>query len=159
MEVVTRWWFALANAVGAFIEEAAFRVVLAFDVIVGRVPQRVEKRWWRRSAETPLLVDLFDWTDDRLIASILIWPPLESPPETADHDMRERAEEILDAIARGAAEKMWSTRWELDYGLQWDHRREVWIGGDGHHYDGARFHDYSRQGGEGVSVNERLPRN
>jgi hypothetical protein len=57
----------------------------------------------------------------------------------ADHDMRERTEQVLDAIARGAAEKMWSTRWELDYSLRWDHSRECWMGGDGHRYDGSRF--------------------
>jgi len=30
---LARWWVAFANAVGGFIEEAAFRVVLAFKVL------------------------------------------------------------------------------------------------------------------------------
>lgn len=41
-------------------------------------------------------------------------------------------------IAKGAKEKMWCTRWEVDYGLRWEHSRECWVG-DGHRYDGSRF--------------------
>jgi hypothetical protein len=127
-------WLAFAGAVANFLDEAAHRVALAFDVLVGRMPQRVEKRWWSRSAETPLLIDCFDWTSERLLFSVIVWPPLESPPESADDDMRERTEQVLDAIAKGASERMWSTRWEVDYGLRWDHKREVWVGSDGYAY-------------------------
>ena len=139
MEVVTRWWLAFAGAVGAFLEEAAFRVALAFDVLIGRMPRRVERRWWSRSAETPALLDVYDWTTDRLIFSVLIWPSLESSPEDADYVFHERVREVKEAIAKGAAEKMWSTRFEMDFGLKWDHRRECWVGTDGHHYDGSGF--------------------
>ena len=147
MEVVTRWWLAFADAVGGFIEELIFRVVLAFDVIVGRVPQRVDKRFWNRSTETPVLVDCFDWTDDRLIFSVLIWPSLESSAHDADHVYQQRIEEVIETIARGATDRAWSTRWELDYGLRWDHRRECWVDGHGIAYDAARLYEYSRQGG------------
>jgi hypothetical protein len=134
LEIVARLWHGFADAVGGFIEEAAFRVELAFDVLAGRKPQRVERRWWNRSAETPTLVDAYSWVDERLIFSVIIWPSLESTHESADSDMRERTEQVLDAIARGASQRMWSTRWELDYGLRWDHEREVWTAGDGFAY-------------------------
>ena len=143
-----RFWYRFADAVGGFLEELTFRVVLAFDVIAGRVPQVVERRWWNRSTETPVLADVYDWTNERLIFSVLVWPPLESGPGTAERDHRQRVEEVLEAIGKGAAEKLWSTRWEVSE-LAWDNEREVWVDGDGHHYDGARFHDYSCQGGRG----------
>ena len=60
---------------------------------------------------------------------------LESDPTTAERDHRQRVEEVLDAIGRGAAEKMWSVQWQLDYGLRWDHERQVWVAGDGFAYE------------------------
>ena len=141
-------WLAFATLVGGFLEEAAFRVVLAFDVLTGRAPQCVERRWWNRAAETPVLVDVLDWTNERLLFSVLVWPPLESELGTAERDHGQRVEEVLGAIAKGAAEKMWSTRWEVS-GLAWDHKRECWVDGDGHAYDAARLYEYSRQGGRG----------
>jgi hypothetical protein len=134
VEVVRRWWGAFADAFIAFVEEAAFRVVLAFDVLVGRAPRQVERRWWNRSAETPALVDLYDWTTDRLIFSLLVWPSLESSPVDADRVHQERLEQVLEVIAKGAADKMWSTFWEVDYGLRWDHKRGAWVTADGHAY-------------------------
>ena len=155
MEVVRRLyherilpaWVWCATVVGDLIEEATFRLGLAFDVLRGRKPQQLERRWWSRSAEAPVLVNCFDWTDDRLIFSVIIWPSLESAPETADQDLRERTGQILDAIGRGASEKMWSIRWEVDYGLKWDPKRECWVDSDGHAYDGARVYEYYRGGG------------
>jgi hypothetical protein len=155
MEVVKRFWYGrvvptwlvCADAVGTFTEEAAFRTSLAWAVLRGKSPKPIEKRWWNRATETPVLVNVYDWTDKRLIFSVLVWPPLESAPESADHDMRERTEQVLDAIARGASQRMWSTCWELDYGLRWDHNRECWVDGDGHRYDGSRFGVGSRTGG------------
>ena len=135
MEVVTRWWLRFANAAGAFMEEAAARVALAWAVLRGKSPKPLQRRTWNRGAETPVLVDAFDWTNDRRVFSVLVWPSLESPPETADDDMRERTEQVLDAIARGASERMWSTRWEIDYGLRWDAKRQVWAGADGFQYE------------------------
>jgi hypothetical protein len=75
-----------------------------------------------------------------------------------ERDHRQRVEEVLEAIGKGAAEKMWSTYWEVSE-LAWDHMRECWVDGDGIAYDGERFHDYSLPRGEEVSVNEHLPRN
>jgi hypothetical protein len=138
-------WLTFANAAGSFLDEATFRLVLAFDVLIGRAPRRVERRWWNRAIETPVLVDVYDWTNERLIFSVLVWPALEGEPREAAYDQQERVEQVLDAIARGAAEKMWSTRWELDYGLRWNNRREVWVDSDGHAYDGSRFGAGSRR--------------
>src|SRR5918998_516421 len=110
MEVVNRWWLAFADRIGAFLEEAAFRTVLAFDVLVGRVPQRAERRrWWNRAAKAPVLIDTYSWIDERLIFATIVWPPLESELRTAERDHRQRVEEVLEAIANAAAEKMWST--------------------------------------------------
>ena len=139
MEVVTRWWLAFAGAVGDFFEEAGFRVSLAWAVLSGRLPLRAERRWWSRSTETPVLVDVHDWTSDRLLFSVLVWPSLESDPRDADYVYHQRVDEVLEALARGAAEKGWSTLFETDYGLKWDHKREVWTDSEGHAYDGSRF--------------------
>jgi hypothetical protein len=124
-------WRAFACALGDFLEEAAFRLVLAFDVIVGRMPRQVERRWWDRPTETPVLIDVLDWTDERRIFSVLVWPSLESSAREAAQDHRERVREILRAISRGAAEMAWSMRFETDYGLKWDSERQVWTAQDG----------------------------
>jgi hypothetical protein len=143
VEVMARWWWRFADAVGGFIEEAAFRLVLAFDVLVGKTPQWVERRWWNRAAETPVLVDVYSWIDDRLIFSVLVWPSLESDLGNPERSHRQRVEEVLEAIAKGTGQKMWSTRWEVSE-LAWDHRRECWVDGDGHAYDGSKFGAGSR---------------
>jgi hypothetical protein len=83
-------------------------------------------------------VDCYDWINDRLVFSVLIWPVLAAPPDEAYSRHDELVEAVLDAIAKGAAEKMWSVRWEV-YGLTWDHSRKCWVDGDGHCYDGSRF--------------------
>jgi hypothetical protein len=144
VEVVTRWWLWFADVVGDVIEEAAARTSLAWAVLRGRSPKPLEKRWWNRGLEVPTLVDFYSWVDDRLTFSVLVWPPLEVDPATAEHHHRERVGEVLEPIARGAAEKMWSTRWEVAE-LAWDHRRECWVDGDGHACDGSRFGAGSRR--------------
>jgi hypothetical protein len=149
VEVIKHYWSAFANAIGGFLDEAAFRLALAFDVIVGRMPRQVERRWWNRAVETPALIDVFDWTEDRLIFSVLVWPTLESSPHDAGYAHQRRIDEVKEAIVRGAAEKAWSTRFETDYGLRWDNDRQVWTGSDGHAFDGLRLHDFSRGGGVG----------
>ena len=135
MEVVTRWWLAFANAVGDFFEEAIFRLALAFNILLGRVPQRTNKRPWIRSVETPVLVDCRDWTTARRIFSVLVWPPLESSPEDADRVFHERVREVKEALAKGCADRAWCTRFETDYGLKWDAKREVWTAADGMSYE------------------------
>jgi hypothetical protein len=146
VEVARRYWYAFANAVGAFLEEAAFRASLAWAVLRGKAPKPVEKRWWNRSLETPILIDTYDWVDERLIFSILVWPALEVPPEQAARAQEARAQKVLRVLHAGAAEMAWSTRYEVDYGLKWDHSRQVWAAEDGFAYDGAHLFDYSRSG-------------
>jgi len=142
-----RWWIACANVVGGFSEEAAFRVVLAFKVLSGRVPLRTEKRSWSRVVEAPVLVDLYDWTSDRRIFSCLVWPPLEAEPPEAYSLHEEHVEEVMAAISRGAADRAWCSRWEIDDSLRWDPERQVWEASNGFAYDGAHLFDYSRSGG------------
>jgi hypothetical protein len=132
---LARWWYAFADAVGGAIEEAAFRASLEWAVLRGKSPKPVEKRWWNRATERPVLVDVWDWTNDRHIFSILVWPALEVPPERAHHAQQERAKLVRQVIARGAAELAWSTRYEVGYGLRWDHERQVWTARDGFAYD------------------------
>jgi hypothetical protein len=146
---LTRYWYAFANAVGGFIEEAAERLSLAWAVLRGASPKPLEKRWWNRATETPVLVDVYDWTDDRLIFSVLVWPSLEAPPEIAAHAQEARAKQVMRVLHAGAAEMAWSTRYEVDYGLRWDAEREVWAATDGFAYDGEWVFDYSREGGGG----------
>jgi hypothetical protein len=47
----------------------------------------------------------------------------------------QKVREVKEAIAKGAAEKMWSTRFEVDYGLRWNHERQVWAGADSFAYE------------------------
>jgi hypothetical protein len=130
----------------AVIEELVFRVELTFAVLSGRLPLRAERRWWNRATETPVLVDVYDWTDERLIFSVLVWPSLESQTQDAPYDHRERVGAVLEAIASGSADRAWSVRWEIDFGLRWDAARQVWVGEDGFAYDGAHLFDYARDG-------------
>jgi hypothetical protein len=134
LEIVVRLWHRFADAVGAFLEEAVARTSLAWAVLRGRSPKPVEKRWWNRATETPVLIDVFDWTDERHIFSALVWPPLDAPRDEAHHRHDERVSQVLEVIARGATEMAWSTRWEVDYGLRWDHKRQVWAATDGFAY-------------------------
>ena len=136
---MARWWYAFANAVGAFLEEAAFRVSLAWAVLRGRAPRPVEKRWWNRAVERPVLIDVYDWTDERHIFSVLVWPALEVPPEKAHRVQQQRAKEVIRVLHAGAAELAWSTQYVVDYGLEWDHERQVWSAEDGFAFDGAPF--------------------
>ena len=140
-------WLWLADVVGGFIEEAAFRVELAFGVLVGRVPRETEKRTWIRGREIPTLIDVYDWTNDRLVFSVLVWPSLETDAHDADYVFHQRVAEVKEAIAAGAADKLWCTRFETDWGLRWNSKRECWVDSDGHAYDGATVYEQLRGGG------------
>jgi hypothetical protein len=141
LQAIRRAWEAFADATLSFLDEATFRVALASRVLTGRMPQQTHKRPWVRRVQTPLLIDVRDWTTDSLIFSVLVWPPLESgvPRHEAGAVQRDRARAITEAIAIGAAQKMWSSYWEVDYGLVWDNERECWVDGDGYRYDGSQF--------------------
>ncbi len=155
MEITRRFWrervapalMVLAARVGDSFEEWAFRISLAFDILTGRMPQTTHKRPWVRSVETPVLADVRDWSTDRLIFSILIWPPLEADGRDSRRIHHQRVNDVMEAFGRGAAAKAWSTYWELDHGLVWNHERECWVDGDGHAYDGSRFGAGSRRPG------------
>jgi hypothetical protein len=124
------WWHALAEAVGGFIEEGAFRVVLAACVLLGKAPKPLEKRAWDKDLDTPTLLDFFDWTTSRHLFSVLVWPSLEVPALGAKAAQEGRVEQVKEVIMRGAAEKAWSTRVEVTYGLAWDRERQAWVAPD-----------------------------
>jgi len=67
-----RAWEAFADATVSFVDEASFRVTLASRVLAGRMPQETHKKPWVRSVETPVLIDVRDWTTDSLIFSVLV---------------------------------------------------------------------------------------
>jgi hypothetical protein len=129
-DTLVRWWLALAEAVGAFIEEAIFRVSLATCVLLGKSPKPVEQRAWDKDLDTPTLLEFFDWTTDRHLFSVLVWPSLEVPAQGAGHAQEERVEQVKEVIMRGAAEKAWATRVVLTYGLVWDRERQAWVAPD-----------------------------
>jgi hypothetical protein len=131
---LARAWHAFADAFGRFIDEAAFRTSLAWAVLRGRSPKPVEKRWWNRAQETPVLIDVWDWTDERHIFSVVVWPNLEVPPEKAAYAQQMRAKQVMRVIHAGTAEMAWSTRYEVDYGLTGDHERGAWEASDGFAY-------------------------
>jgi len=145
LEVIKRIWRSAAEATGRFLDEAGFRVALAWDVLVGKVPRETQKRFWNRRQEAPVLVDVRDWTTERRIFSVLVWPPLESAEDDAAYHHMQRVEEVKGVLAKGATAMAWQTLFEVDYGLEWDSEREVWITSDGFAYDGKRV-----EGGRGT---------
>jgi hypothetical protein len=68
--------------------------------------------------------------------------------EQPARDHEDRVNAVLGAITAGAADRVWSMRYEVDDGLRWDHQRGAWIASSeaGHAYDGERLFDYSRNG-------------
>src|SRR3712207_4618095 len=108
---LARAWHAFADAFGRFLDETAFRTSLAWAVLRGKSPKPVEKRWWNRATETPVLIDMWDWTDDRHLFSVLVWPALEVPPEKAAHAQQMRAKQVMRVMHVGAAEMAWSMRY------------------------------------------------
>lgn len=43
--------------------------------------------------------------------------------------------EVLEAISRGAADRLWSVRYEVDGDLRRDHERQVWTDAEGVAYE------------------------
>jgi hypothetical protein len=137
---------AVLAALASFRHEVAFRSGLAWAVLAGRVPVERSRRWWNRAAEAPVLIDVSDWTDERLIFSVLVWPPLESHAHRAGHDHQARVRDVKEVIERGSSAMAYSTRFDTDYGLRWDAKRGAWVVLDGHAFDGERLRAYSREG-------------
>ncbi len=154
MEVARGFWrervvpayVALVASLVAFWYEVTFRASLAWAVLAGRVPVEHERRWWNRAAEAPVLVDVSDWTDERLVFSILVWPCLESDRHRAGFDHERRVRDVKEAIAKGCTEMAWSTRFDTDHTLRWDQKRGAWVASDGCAFDGERLRAYSRGG-------------
>jgi hypothetical protein len=146
IDTLRRFWHTFANALVSFLEEAAFRIELVWAVILGRVPIERERRLWNRSVESPILVDAYDFTDSRLLFSLLVWPSLESPAHRARRDQEARLREIKESFGNVCTDRAWSVLFQTQY-LEWDSDREAWVSDDGHAYDGARLRDFARSGG------------
>jgi hypothetical protein len=142
-----RYWHAFANAAANFLGEVAFRVGLACRVIVGAVPVEVQKRRWVRSVNKPVLVDGCDWTTNRVLFSIVVYPPVDeldlSKAEAAHY---RRVNQIKEIVARGAGDLRLSLYLETEWDMEWDIGREVWIDRDGYAYDASRFGVGTRSG-------------
>lgn len=113
------------------VEQLFGRTLLALDVLAGRVPHEVPRRHWNRSAEAPILISVRNFEDDRLIMSVLVHPPLESPQERAMADHLERVSDVKDVIARGCNQRVMNTVFETNYSLRWSVSRRVWTTEDG----------------------------
>jgi hypothetical protein len=131
-------WWTFAEAIGNFLNEAAFRLLICWRVITGRVPQRIEHRRWDPSEEAPIVVNVHDFGTNTLLFSTLIWPvsDLEAPtPAHAEAHQLARAEAVMRAITAGATEQRWSLLYEVEERLLWDWQREVWVTRDGHAFE------------------------
>ena len=117
------------------------RTTLAFKVLAGRLPIETHKHWWNRNVESPVALECRSWVDDRRIFTALIWPSLESEDHEAGSDHFERVSQVRLALAKGVAEMAWSTHFEIDWDLKWDHDRKCWVASDGFAYDGLRETD------------------
>ncbi len=154
MEVARGFWrervgpffAALFVTLWAFWDEATFRSSLAWAVVSGSVPLERERRWWNRAAEAPVLIDVSDCTDERLVFSVLVWPCLESDRHLVGFDHERRVRDVNEAIAKGCTEMSWSTRFDTDHTLRWDQKRGAWVASDGCAFDGERLRAYSRGG-------------
>ena len=110
-------------------------------MLFGKLPREAKRRRWNRSAEVPVAVHVCDFTDGRRVFTALIWPPLESPAGEALAAHEERLKQVKEVITKGAGRMALSTFLETDYGLRWDHEREVWTATGGPAFDGKGTHD------------------
>jgi hypothetical protein len=135
MEMIRGWWTAFANAVGSFLDEAAFRTRLAWHVLLGRIPVESKHRRWNPEMERPAVIHVQDWVTSRHVLSVVVWPPLESKKHDAFFAHDQRVEQAKQVIARGCAELAWSTQFDVEYGLEWDPARKVWTDSSGFAYE------------------------
>jgi hypothetical protein len=128
-------WLAFVESTTSFLDEAGFRISLAWSVLRGRMPEPVAHRFWNRAVEVPTLLHVKDWTNDRTAITCIVWPAMEIP-DGADPFIvqQERVSDLMHVIAKGAADKLWHIRFEADYGLRWVPERQAWISTNGHLY-------------------------
>jgi len=162
-------WLALVESTSSFLDEAGFRMSLGYAVLRGRMPEPVAHRFWNRAVEVPTLLHVRDWTDDRTMVSVIIWPDTRlhqyelvpqlvgEAPEDRHEDpldlQHRRVEEVMHVIARGATD-LWHVRFEVDYGLRWVPERQAWLSSNGHLYHsslGSIQHKKLRNRGVGVT--------
>jgi hypothetical protein len=128
-------WLALVESTTSFLDEAGFRISLAWSVLRGRMPEPMAYRFWNRAVEVPTLLHVKDWTNDRTAITCIVWPAMEIPEGADPYTVRhERVRDLMNVIARGATDKLWHVRFEADYGLRWVPERQAWISTNGHLY-------------------------
>jgi hypothetical protein len=130
-------WWTLAESLDNLLDEAAFRGLISWRVITGRMPQVIEHRSVDLSREVPIVVNVCDWTTYTLLFSVIVWPPVDVSEaqadtlEKAEAYKQMRAEDVMRAISKGAAGMSWSLLFETEHNVRWDRRREAWITEDG----------------------------
>jgi hypothetical protein len=90
-----------------------------------RVPVEVDRRVWIRG-ESPALIDIWAWETGTLVGSVLVYPPLESSPDTAAEDHEERIAQVKEVLMHGTERMALSTYLETSR-MVWDPRRVVWV--------------------------------
>jgi hypothetical protein len=90
-----------------------------------RVPVEVDRRTWIRG-EAPVLIDVWAWETGTLVASVMCYPVLESPPETALEDHEERIQQVKEVLMRGTERLALNTYLET-HGMKWDPKRICWV--------------------------------
>jgi hypothetical protein len=103
-ESLVHAWRVCVDLLFRSLNEAAFRVEVAFKVLTSRMPLETELKPWLYSVYAPVLIDVHDWSTDRLLFSVLVWPPLDpdSKDDVAAHE--ERVVQVKEVILRGVAE-------------------------------------------------------
>jgi hypothetical protein len=101
-----------------------------------RVPLETDRRTWIRG-ESPALIDVWSWEDGRLIASVMVYPVLDSPTDTALEDHKERVQQVKEVLLEGTERLALNTYLET-HGMKWDPKRLCWVADD-HRYDASRF--------------------
>ncbi len=133
MDALRRFVWRIADCVGDFLDEAQFRAALAWRVLTGRVP--VEERHRHLYSGSPILLECSDWTDGRLLFSVLVWPAEGDSQLQAHLNHKARAKQILNGFNQACSDRAWSVQWLADYGLEWDPQREVWTASDDFSYE------------------------
>lgn len=139
LESLRRRRLALKQAIKEFTDELVFRARLCWRVASGRLPIEAERRPWDVRADRPVLIDVYDWTNNELVFSVLVWPPLDKDLRNqiaARRALDLRVAHVKDTVLRGAASRKWSMFIETDYGLEWNTARRAWVDSDGHAYEG-----------------------
>ena len=102
---VKAFTWKVANRLGDFLDEAAFRCAIAWRVLIGKLPLEEERREWDRGREVPILMEVTDWQDNRILFSILVWPTGGNSLLEAHQDHAKRAEQVRHSFAKVCSDR------------------------------------------------------